>query len=49
MQNSYMQLTASKNLVRLAQLVEQWTRNPETGGSSPLSSHLIFGCLKNSC
>ena len=31
-------------LVRLAQVVEQWTGNPEVGGSSPPSNYLIFGC-----
>ena len=35
-------------LVRAAQVVEQWTGNPEVGGSSPPSNHLIFGCLRNS-
>ena len=30
--------------VGLAQLVEQWTGNPEAGGSSLPSNHLIFGC-----
>ena len=50
MQRSYMQLAASVNLVGLAQSVEQRTGNLETGaGSSPLSNHLIFGCLRNSC
>ena len=34
--------------LRLAQVVEQWTGNPEVGGSSPPSNHLIFGCLRNS-
>ena len=48
MQRSYMQLTASRELVRLAQVVEQWTGNPEVGASSPPSNHLIFGCLRNS-
>ena len=48
MQRSYMQLTSIQKLVRLAQLVEQWTGNPEAGGSSPPSNHLIFGCLRNS-
>ena len=33
---------------KLAQMVEQWTGNPEVGGSSPPSNHLIFGCLRNS-
>ena len=37
-----------RDLVRLAQVVEQWTGNPEVGGSSPPSKHLIFGCLRNS-
>ena len=46
MQRSYMQLTASENW--LAQVVEQWTGNPEVGGSSPPSNHLIFGCFRNS-
>ena len=27
---------------------EQWTGNPEVGGSSPPSNHLVFGCLRNS-
>ena len=36
MQRSYyMQLTSIRKLVRLAQVVEQWTGNPEAGGSSP--------------
>ena len=48
MQRSYMQLTSIRKLVRLAQLGEQWTGNPEVGGSSPPSNHLIFGCLRNS-
>ena len=48
MQRLYMQLTSIQKLVRLAQLVEQCTDNPEAGGSSPPSNHLIFGCLKNS-
>ena len=29
-------------LVILAQVVEQWTGNPEVGGSSPPSNPLIF-------
>ena len=29
MQRSYMQLTSIRELVRLAQVVEQWTGNPE--------------------
>ena len=28
--------------------VERWTGNPEIGGLSPPSNHLIFGCLRNS-
>ena len=48
MQCSYMQLTASENWLGLAQVVEQWTGNPEVGSSSPPSNHLIFGCLRNS-
>ena len=47
MQRSYMQLTSIQKLVRLAQLVEQWTGNPGAGGSSPPSNYLIFGCLRN--
>ena len=34
--------------VRLAQVVEQWTGNPEVEGSSPPSNHLIFGYLRYS-
>ena len=30
-----------RELVRLAQLLEQWTGNPEVGGSSTPSNHLI--------
>ena len=37
-----------RKLVILAQLVEQWTGNPEVVGSSTLSNHLTFGCLQNS-
>ena len=37
-----------RELVGLAQVVEQWTGNPEVGGSSPPSNHLIFECLRNS-
>ena len=48
LQRSYMQLTASKKSVRLAQVVEQWTGNPEVGGSCPPSNSLIFGCVRNS-
>ena len=44
MQRSYMQLTIIRKLVRLAQLLEQWTGNPEAGGSNPRSNYLIFGC-----
>ena len=47
LQRSYMQLTASENRL-LAQVVEQWTGNPEVGGSSPPSNPLIFGCVRNS-
>ena len=46
MQRSYMQLTCIRKLVRLAQLVEQWTGNPEAGGSSPPSNHFYFRMLK---
>ena len=35
-------------LVRLAQVVEQWTGNPEVGGSSPPSNHLIMRSFGNS-
>ena len=49
MQRSNMQLTYSiRELVRLAQVVEQWTGNPELRGSSTPSNQLIFGCLRNS-
>ena len=41
-------INSIRKLVRLAQVVEQWTGNPEVGGSSPPSNHLIFGCLRNS-
>ena len=27
----------------IAQVVEQWTGNPEVGGSNPPSNYLIFG------
>ena len=40
-------INSIRKLVRLAQLVEQWTSNPEVEGSSPSSNHLIFGCLRN--
>ena len=46
-QNEFLKHSKIK-LVRLAHLVEQWTGNPEAGGSSPPSNHLIFGCLRNS-
>ena len=39
MQRSYMQLTSIRKLVRLAQVVEQWTDNPEVVGSSHQSNH----------
>ena len=48
MQRSYMHLTSIRELVRLAQLVEQWTGDPEAGGSSPPSNRVTFGCLRNS-
>ena len=32
----------------LAQVIKQWTGNPEVGNLSPPSNHLIFGCLRNS-
>ena len=35
-----------RKLVRLAQLIEQWTGNPDVGGSIPPSKHLISGCLR---
>ena len=35
MQRLYMQLTSIRKLVRLAQLVEQWTGNPEAGVRVP--------------
>ena len=41
-------INSIRKSVRLAQLVEQWTGNPEVGGSSPPSNPLIFGCVKNS-
>ena len=34
-------INSIRELVRLAQVVEQWTGNPEVGGSSPPSNHLI--------
>ena len=37
-----------RKMVRLAQVVEQWTGNPEVEGWSPPSNHLILGCLRNS-
>ena len=30
------------------QVVKQWTGNPEVGGFSPPSNHLIFECVRNS-
>ena len=41
-------LNSIRKLVRLAQVVEQWTGNPEVGGLSHPSNHSIFGCLRNS-
>ena len=41
-------MNSIQKLIRLAQVVEQWTGNPEVEGSSPPSNHLIFGCFKNS-
>ena len=41
-------LNSIQKSVRLAQVVEQWTGNPEVGGSSPPSNPLIFGCVRNS-
>ena len=41
MQRSYMQLISLRKLVRLAQLVEQWTGKPGARGSSPPSNHLM--------
>ena len=38
-------ISSIRKLVRLAQVVEQWTGNPEVGCSSPPSNHLIFGCF----
>ena len=38
MQRSYVQSTASEKLVRLAELVEQWTGNSEAVVTSPQSS-----------
>ena len=43
MQRSYA-ISSIRKLIRLAQVVEQWTGNPEVEGSSPLSNHLISGC-----
>ena len=48
MQRSYMQLISIQKLVRLAQVVEQWTGNPEVEGSSLPTDHLTFGYLRNS-
>ena len=48
-QNEFLDLKHSKiKLVRLAQVVEQWTGYPVVGGSCSPSNHLIFGCLRNS-
>ena len=41
-------INSIRKSVRLAQVVEQWTGNPEVGGSSPPSNPLIFGCVRNS-
>ena len=41
-------INSIQKLVRLAQVVEQWTGNPEVGGSSPPCNNLIFGCVRNS-
>ena len=41
-------INSIQKLVRLAQVVEQWSGNPEVGGSSSPSNHLIFGCVRNS-
>ena len=50
MQRSYTvyAINSIRELVRLAQVVEQWTGNSEVEGSSPPTNHLIFGCLRNS-
>ena len=32
-----------RKMVRLAEVVEQWTSDPEVWGSSHPSNHLIFG------
>ena len=40
-------INSIRKSVRLAQVVEQWTGNPEVGGSSPPSNPLIFGCVRN--
>ena len=39
-------INSIRKSVRLAQVVEQWTGNPEVGGSSPSSNPLIFGCVR---
>ena len=39
-----MHLTAVRNLLRLAQLVEQWTGNPEVGDSSPRPTNIRNVC-----
>ena len=41
-------INSDRKSVRLAQVVEQWTGNPEVGCSSPQSNPLIFGCVRNS-
>ena len=41
-------INSIRKSVRLAQVVEQWTGNPEVGDSSPPSNPLIFGCVRNS-
>ena len=46
--NQWIACPLFKQLVRLAQLVEQWTGNQEVEGSSHPSNHLILGCLRNS-
>ena len=37
-----------RQLVILAQLLEQWTGDPEAGALVPRLNHLISGCLRNS-
>ena len=41
-------INSIRKLVRLDQVIEQWTGNPEVEGSSLPSNHLIFGCFRNS-